>query len=80
MHIADKILEARNALALCESLTLEAYVTAPDGLARPLRDLLISLASDREALARLHQAASTLPRQTAERTKLLLRARDLLDS
>jgi hypothetical protein len=80
MNTADKILQARNALHFCESLLLEAYINAPGPLARQIQTLLVSLASDREALATLHQVASQTPEIRSNLKKPLLRARDLLDS
>src|SRR5208283_1521443 len=80
MTNADKILQARNALHLCESLLLEAYVLAPEPIARAIQNLLVSLASDRTTIASLHQLAQQLPETTAGKRKPLIRASDLLDS
>ncbi len=80
MNTGDKILQARNALHLCESLLLEAYITAPSGADKAIKNLLVSLASDRATIASLHQLVQLLPERPGNLRKPLLRARDLLDS
>jgi hypothetical protein len=58
MDTPTKLLEARNALTLCESLLLEAYMMAEDGAGNAILMLLESLTSDREAISSIHQLAS----------------------
>ena len=79
MNTADKILQARNALHLCESLLLEAYINAPAAVATGIKNALVSLANHRETLASLHQLANQLTEPERPR-KRLLRASELLDS
>ncbi len=57
MDTATKLLEARNALTLCESLLLEAYMMAADGAGNAILILLESLTTDREAITSIHQLA-----------------------
>lgn len=80
MNAQEKILEARNALTLCESLLLEAYIIAPDPVARAIKNLLVSLASDRDTISSLHQLAQQIPHGGDEHRKPLIRGSDLLDS
>jgi len=65
MDTQTKLLEARNALHLCESLLLEAFAFAPQPVAVGIENLLVSLTSDRESIASLHQLAALLPSQSA---------------
>jgi hypothetical protein len=78
MTTAQKLLEARRALAQAETLILEAYCLANPPLAQGLRILLTSLTSDRETLATLIQLA--ILDTGEERKNHLQRASDLLDS
>lgn len=71
MNIQHTILEARNALALCETLLLEAYIITPQPLANSIKAEMQNLAARREALAFLQHAAALLP--PAEEAAAMLR-------
>ncbi len=58
MDTASKILEARNALTLCENLLLEAYMSAGNHTANSILLLLESLTTDREAITSIHHIAA----------------------
>lgn len=60
-YLTDKILEARNALSLCESLTLAAFVTSPEPVATSLKHILEDLTTTREALAAAYYLATITP-------------------
>ena len=57
MDTPTKLLEARNALTLCESLLLEAYMMAEDGTGNAVLILMESLTTDRDAITKIHQLA-----------------------
>ncbi len=71
MNAQTSILEARNALALCEALLLEAYITSPQPVAAMIRTELSQLATHRETLSHIQRTAATLP--PAEAAAALLR-------
>ncbi len=61
MSTSDRILTARNALALFENLLLEAYVTADsDTLTKALANHLAASTEIRESISNLYSLATAL--------------------